>query len=117
MQALVGYLAGSSSVGLFQLYKRLHLNVPEGYRGGAQYAMDDSRINQITLPQWVDGDMHIQREISRHGQRPRHTWHTDESSHRQRLGIEAMHYTLSARCGAGDARSQSFKCDLDGTRR
>jgi len=32
------------------------LNVPEGYRGGAQYAMDDSRINQLTLPQWVDGD-------------------------------------------------------------
>ena len=37
------------------------LNVPEGYRGGAQYAMDDSRINQLTLPQWVDGDTHTQR--------------------------------------------------------
>ena len=38
------------------------LNVPEGYRGGAQYAMDDSRISQITLPQWVDGDTRIHRE-------------------------------------------------------
>ena len=117
MQALVGFWQAAVVLVSFNYTDDYILNVPEGYRGGAQYAMDDSRINQITLPQWVDGDMHIQREISRHGQRPRHTWHTDESSHRQRLGIEAMHYTLSARCGAGDARSQSFKCDLDGTRR
>ena len=38
------------------------LNVPEGYRGGAQYAMDDSRINQLTLPQWVDGDSLTERD-------------------------------------------------------
>jgi len=32
------------------------LDIPEGYRGGSQYAMDDPRVNQITIPEWEEGD-------------------------------------------------------------
>ena len=90
MQALVGFWQAAVVLVSFNYTDDYILDVPEGYRGGAQYTMDDSRINQITLPQWVDGDTHIQREINRHRQGPRHAWHTDES--RQRLGVETMHY-------------------------
>ena len=94
------------------------LNVPEGYRGGAQYAMDDSRINQLTLPQWVDGDSLTERDKRTQAEIQAHLAHRRKQTQTQIGGRKrTIHYTLSARCGAGDATSQNFKCDLDGTRR